>query len=327
MFLSQRFIRGLSRPATSPIRALRPLSSSASPLNSRHKSPSLGDITPESVSSYKANLTAYREKLKSASAAANAEAAQAAQAAGTVKTLLYGTPAAQKEEMEMEQSYGKVLARGKYVHEIVLHKVKPEKVAEYVEMIGEEYPKIAEDKDNNVHLVGSWKVEIGEADTFVHIWEYNGYAGYHQTLNRLSTQKSYQKYATTLPTLITSRTHDLMQEFSFWPTSPPRALGGIFELRTYTLHPGNLLEWEQHWRRGLEARKNVMEGVGAWFTQVGSLNTVHHLWQFGDLRERQLAREASWSKNGWSETVHKTVPLIGKMQSRILVPLPWSPVR
>ena len=66
----------------------------------------------------------------------------------------------------MEQSYGKVLARGKYVHEIVLHKVKPERVAEYVEMIGEEYPKIAEDKDNNVHLVGSWKVEIGEADTF-----------------------------------------------------------------------------------------------------------------------------------------------------------------
>lgn len=66
----------------------------------------------------------------------------------------------------MEQSYGKVLARGKYVHEIVLHKVKPEKVAEYVEMIGEEYPKIAEDKDNNVHLVGSWMVEIGEADTF-----------------------------------------------------------------------------------------------------------------------------------------------------------------
>jgi hypothetical protein len=34
-------------------------------------------------------------------------------------------------------------------------------------------------------------------------------------------------------------------------------------LRTYTLHPGNLLEWEHHWRKGLEARKEVMEGVGA----------------------------------------------------------------
>lgn len=54
-----------------------------------------------------------------------------------------------------------------------------------------------------------------------------------------------------------------MQEFSFWPTSPPRQLGGVFELRSYTLHPGHLLEWEHHWRKGLEARKEVMEGVGA----------------------------------------------------------------
>lgn len=54
-----------------------------------------------------------------------------------------------------------------------------------------------------------------------------------------------------------------MQEFSFWPTSPPRKFGGVFELRSYTLHPGHLLEWEHHWRKGLEARKEVMEGVGA----------------------------------------------------------------
>ncbi|KAF8477556.1 hypothetical protein BDZ91DRAFT_769602 [Kalaharituber pfeilii] len=322
---------------------MRPFSTCTHNLSQKHKSPSLADITPDSVSSYKANLAAYREKVKSATASeiSQAAATAAAEKAGTgnentndspfsgvsVKSLLYGSPTGKREEAEMEQSYGKVLARGKYVHEIVFHMVKPDRVGGYVELIGEEYPRIAEDKGNNVHLVGSWKVEIGDSDTFVHIWEYNGYAGYHQTLNRLAIQPPYQNYAKTLPTLIRSRTHDLMQEFSFWPTSPPRSLGGIFELRTYTLHPGNLLEWETHWRRGLEARKNVMEGVGAWFTQVGSLNMVHHLWQFGDLRDRQLAREASWSKKGWSETVHKTVSLIGKMQSRILVPLPWSPVR
>lgn len=54
-----------------------------------------------------------------------------------------------------------------------------------------------------------------------------------------------------------------MQEFSFWPTTPPRQLGGVFELRSYTLHPGNLLEWEHHWRKGLQARREVMDGVGA----------------------------------------------------------------
>ena len=117
-----------------------------------------------------------------------------------------------------------------------------------------------------------------------------------------------------------------MQEFSFWPTTSPRQLGGLFELRSYTLHPGNLLEWENHWRRGLNARREVMEGVGAWFVQIGDLNTVHHLWQFADLEERKLRRERSWSVEGWGETVHKTVPLIQTMKSRILMPLPWSPV-
>jgi len=117
-----------------------------------------------------------------------------------------------------------------------------------------------------------------------------------------------------------------MQEFSFWPTTPPRQLGGVFELRSYTLHPGNLLEWETHWRRGLKARREVMEGVGAWFVQIGDLNTVHHLWQFADLEERKVRREMSWKHEGWAETVHKTVPLIQSMKSRVLIPMPWSPV-
>jgi hypothetical protein len=136
----------------------------------------------------------------------------------------------------------------------------------------------------------------------------------------------YKSLAKELPQYLVSRRTDLMQEFSFWPTAPPRKLGGIFELRSYTLKPGNLLEWETHWRKGLPARRKVMEGVGAWFTQVGELNRVHYLWQFGDLRERQVAREKSWGEKGWGDTVHKTVPLIQRMESRILVPLPWSPI-
>lgn len=64
----------------------------------------------------------------------------------------------------------------------------------------------------------------------------------------------------------------------------------------------------------------------AWFVQIGSLNEVHHLWQFADLEERRARREQSWSIPGWGETVHKTVPLIESMKSRIMVPMPWSPI-
>lgn len=160
----------------------------------------------------------------------------------------------------------------------------------------------------------------------VHIWEYQRYEGYHQSLHNIQSHPEFAEFDAKLKKLIHSKHSSLMQEFSFWPTTPPRQLGGLFELRSYTLHPGNLLEWETHWRKGLKARREVMEGVGAWFNQIGDLNTVHHLWQFANLEERKVRREQSWSVEGWGETVHKTVPLIQTMKSRILVPCPWSPV-
>lgn len=160
----------------------------------------------------------------------------------------------------------------------------------------------------------------------VHIWEYQRYSGYHGSLNAISQHPEFPDFDRKLRGLIHAKKTSLMQEFSFWPTTPPRQLGGIFELRSYTLHPGNLLEWETHWRRGLQARREVMEGVGAWFVQIGDLNTVHHLWQFANLEERKVRREDSWRIPGWAETVHKTVPLIQSMKSRILIPMPWSPV-
>ncbi|KAF2397366.1 NIPSNAP-domain-containing protein [Trichodelitschia bisporula] len=245
---------------------------------------------------------------------------------GPLSTLIYGTAEGRELDKDMERSFSQVLARGKYVHSIVFHEVKPDKVDEYVKLVGDWYPRVASMPENKVHLVGSWRTEVGDCDTFIHIWEYQRYQGYHQSLNAIQHHPDFHPFDDKLKTLIHSKRTSLMQEFSFWPTSPPRTLGGVFELRSYTLHPGNLLEWETHWRRGLKARREVMEGVGAWFVQIGELNTVHHLWQFANLEERKIRREQSWGIEGWGETVHKTVPLIQSMKSRVLVPLPWSPI-
>ncbi|KAK0264058.1 hypothetical protein LTR48_005810 [Friedmanniomyces endolithicus] len=245
---------------------------------------------------------------------------------GRLSSFIYGTEEGREMDREIERSFSQVLARGKYVHSIVIHEVKPDKVDEYVELVGSWYPKMANMPENKVHLVGSWRTEVGDCDQFVHIWEYQRYQGYHASLHAIQNHPDFHEFDRKLKTLITSKKTSLMQEFRFWPTSPPRQLGGVFELRSYTLHPGNLLEWETHWQKGLAARREVMEGVGAWFVQIGDLNVVHHLWQFADLEERRARREQSWSVPGWGETVHRTVPLIQKMNSRIMMPMPWSAI-
>ncbi|KAK9253740.1 NIPSNAP-domain-containing protein [Lipomyces tetrasporus] len=245
-----------------------------------------------------------------------------------IKSFLFGTEESRKEQEVLERSYSTQLMRGKYVHEIAFHEVKPECSPKYVNLISEIYPQIAADPLNKVHLVGSWRCVVGDLDTFVTIWEYNGYSGFHETYYRIHSDHKFIDYLGKVRPLLRSRHTNLMQEFSFWGgTAAPRDLGGIFELRTYDLQPGRLLEWETSWQKGIECRRQVMEPVGAWFTQLGSLNTVHHLWQFADLEHRKLSREKCWELPGWADTVHDTVKLINKMDAKILVALPFSPLK
>ena len=105
---------------------------------------------------------------------------------------------------------------------------------------------------------------MGEQDTFLHILEYENYAGYDKTTQlikeskvclfnsrtvRLSLgiiQDYSEAYKAMLP-FINTRNSQLNQEFAFFPTAPPHTEGGLFELRTYQLKPGTLLEWETAW--------------------------------------------------------------------------------
>jgi hypothetical protein len=85
---------------------------------------------------------------------------------GALSSLIYGTPEGRELDKDIERSFSQVLARGKYVHSIVFHEVKPDKVDEYAELVGKWYTKMAAIPENKVHLVGSWRTEVGDCNTF-----------------------------------------------------------------------------------------------------------------------------------------------------------------
>ena len=85
---------------------------------------------------------------------------------GALSSLIYGTKEGQQLDKDIERSYSQVLARGKYVHSIVFHEVKPDKVDEYVDLVGQWYPRVAGTAENRVNLVGSWRTQVGDNDTF-----------------------------------------------------------------------------------------------------------------------------------------------------------------
>ncbi|KAF3831991.1 hypothetical protein GH733_000803 [Mirounga leonina] len=74
-------------------------------------------------------------------------------------------------------------------------------------------------------------------------------------------------------------------------------------------------------------RQENQEAVGGFFSQIGELYIVHHLWAYKDLQSREETRNAAWRKRGWDENVYYTVPLVRHMESRIMIPLKISPLQ
>ncbi|KAH9837248.1 NIPSNAP-domain-containing protein [Rhodofomes roseus] len=244
----------------------------------------------------------------------------------SVQSILHGSPEAKQEGDVQVQQHSRVVARGKYVHGFEVHKVKPDAVEEYRKAAEQYYSIIKDDPELHVKLTGSWETVLGEQDTFVHILEYENYKGYDMTTKKIRDSDYIKAYRKMLPHLV-SRSSQLNQEFAILPTAPPHSEGGIFELRTYQLHPGTLLQWEHTWRKGIEARRKFVEPVGAWFSQVGRLHQVHHMWQYPDLQTRKETREKAWKLDGWAETVSKTAEYSMLMDAIILEPLPYSPLK
>jgi len=244
----------------------------------------------------------------------------------SVQSILHGSPEAKKVGDAEIQQHSKRVARGKYLHAFEVHRIKPDAGEQYKTAVEKYYTGVAGDSNLKIKLTGSWETVVGEQDTFVHILEYENYDGYDRSIRLTQDSHHKENYRQILP-YIQTRNLQLNQEFAFFPSSPPRSQGGIFELRTYQLQPGALLQWESTWRRGIEARKKLVAPVGAWFSQVGRLHQVHHLWQYPDLQTRKETREKAWELNGWSETVSKTSQLANLMDGSILVPLSFSPLK
>lgn len=193
--LSRRLARAAAATAVTPRSTALRLFSSTTAVSSQ-RTPALADIHPENHESFNSKQKTFREDLVAAQKEQEASALRFSSSRGTdalglgslstgakerkkeldekdpprkqgpLTNLIYGTKEGREHDAQLEASFSQVLARGKYVHSIVFHEVKPDKVDEYVELVGDWYPRMASLPENKVHLVGSWRTEVGDCDTF-----------------------------------------------------------------------------------------------------------------------------------------------------------------
>ena len=84
------------------------------------------------------------------------------------------------------------------------------------------------------------------------------------------------------------------------PMGGDQALGGIYEMRTYTYEPGSIPELLKRWEASLpEREKHSPLAAGMW-TEFGGLNRWMYIWSYKDLNHRADTGEKDRRLALWS---------------------------
>lgn len=205
------------------------------------------------------------------------------------------------------------------IYEMQTHDIKPECMDEYKALVPQQMMTLHDRQDIPVKLIGSWTTSIGPIqDQAVHIWCYDSFEEMTEAKQKLNTDEEWTTLRRSRSKLLHSRSNQVLMAFTYWQPQFDHLTNKIFELRSYTLKPGALIDWGQAWELGIRYR-GTDEAVAGWFSQIGKIHQVHHLWAYKDLKDRKETRQAAWEQPGWDECVRRTVPLIRHMESRILI--------
>jgi len=96
----------------------------------------------------------------------------------------------------------------------------------------------------------------------------------------------------------------------------------IVEQRTYTTHPGKWREYLALYEgEGLQIQRRILgRMVGYYYSDIGDLNQVIHLWAYTDLNERTERRTQLMQDTNFRTYVLKMLPLLQSQSSKILLP-------
>jgi len=96
----------------------------------------------------------------------------------------------------------------------------------------------------------------------------------------------------------------------------------LYEVRTYTLRPGTVAEFEERYSKRLPLRQKHSKLGAFWHTDVGPLNQVIHVYPYDDLQQRTSVREAM-ANDAELRQLPGGRDFIAAQESEIMVPAPF----
>jgi hypothetical protein len=101
-----------------------------------------------------------------------------------------------------------------------------------------------------------------------------------------------------------------------------------YEIRTYRLKNGAIPEYLKVVEdEGIAIQKSHLgQLVGYFYSEIGPINEIVHIWAFASLEERQARRAALMADPAWRAFLPKIRDLIEVADNKIMKPAAFSPL-
>lgn len=210
------------------------------------------------------------------------------------------------------------------LHELRTYTFHPGKLPAYLKL-SEEVGRPIRGNDYGVNH-GYWTSEFGRLNQIWHLWEYESYE--HRAHLRAELQKNKGWTGEYLPALLPLLQ---TQEIRFFNPQvrlkPPKTEGNIYELRMYRCRAGQSKTWMEHFKNIMPVRESYSENVCIWGAEAPQPHEVAHMWAYPDINTRTTTRAAVAQDPKWQAFLQTAGSCLEDMQSVLLIPTNYSPMK
>eukprot|EP01118_Nematostelium_gracile_P019319 TRINITY_DN8920_c0_g1_i1.p1 TRINITY_DN8920_c0_g1~~TRINITY_DN8920_c0_g1_i1.p1 ORF type:complete len:242 (+),score=58.66 TRINITY_DN8920_c0_g1_i1:116-841(+) len=210
------------------------------------------------------------------------------------------------------------------IFEVRTYNIKPEFYVPFLNLTNEHISK----RTKYSKLNGYFTSEVADnINQVFHIWEYDH--GDHRAQIRKDLVKDQDwmtQYMAKMRPMLDSQANIVYKQFDWAPIETPEGTN-LYEWRAYRLQPGSTEKFAKIYREGFDARKAHSKPWGVFYSEVGELSMIGSFWPYQNWSHRDQVRKAIASDNVWKKAVEEMLPLIQQMDSKIVIPAAFSPLK
>ena len=203
------------------------------------------------------------------------------------------------------------------IYEVRTYRLKPGTLADFEQGFAAALPG----REPFSPLAAFWHAEIGPLNQIIHVWPYNDLQ--HRTEAREQAVKS-GNWPPPVGKFIEHMESEIFIPAPFMEPLGQRQLGPVYEIRSYIYSPGAIPAVLDSWAKALPQRTELSPLAACWFSELGELNKLVHIWPYASLDERARIRTEAAKLPDWPPRT-ETLPL--SMENKIVLPAAFSPMQ